>query len=630
MKKQIEFNDALKRDWDKYKESRKNNSIRTNVLGRREIPTPGTFAGGEFGGGGAGSKFGYTPKKDKDEEYKFIPVPVSVKRTFNEAFADARKKGLKTFDFNGKKYTTELGNNPKSQSAGNRRFENRLDIALIPIKKEEENKKGTNEDIIKKVNGIIDKHPGFGGGGAGSRFSFGGRKIAKNGIYTPEEIANITDEELLRRIIDPTTDPLWSRSKYNPNSYNYSFIEDRLSRRKRNKAVEAARSRLSELRPSISVDRARELFRGDSSKNVPEFYQREDRPMFETNPLVSRFYNYGWSHNAGAEVPYLINSTNVNNISNTSTPVQTSTSRQVAKTATQKNNTPAVSPAAQRILDNAELAPYRNFSHPTLAEVAGRYPISERVGSSTSVTPISSSTGNNQNPADVEAVRSGNFKAIDNDRYVPIHTTTEDWVGLGANLLGSIGSYLGTRAMLNHYPMPSKPVPAIAQKLKTRFNINSALDQIREQAGTLGRMVDNNTASSRVAQARKQGISNNATASTNQQYNQKENIETQLINQDIMNRQRVGLYNNQVYNNWLSNRDAVRQYVANAKIGNFNNVLSGANQSIQDLLGRVEGRNALGRNLIFMQAAYPNVNWRNIFQNNRELARSFGFRFLNN
>ena len=165
MKKQIEFNDALKRDWDKYKESRKNNSIRTNVLGRREIPTPGTFDGGEFGGGGAGSKFGYTPKKDKDEEYKFIPVPVSVRRTFNEAFADARKKGLKTFDFNGKKYTTELGNNPKSQSAGNRRFENRLDIALIPIKKKEENKKGTNEDIIKKVNAVIDKHPGFGGGG---------------------------------------------------------------------------------------------------------------------------------------------------------------------------------------------------------------------------------------------------------------------------------------------------------------------------------------------------------------------------------------------------------------------------------------------------------------------------------
>ena len=630
MKKQIEFNDALKRDWNKYKESRKNNSIRTNVLGRREIPTPGTFDGGEFGGGGAGSKFGYTPKKDKDEEYKFIPVPVSVKRTFNEAFADARKKGLKTFDFNGKKYTTELGNNPKSQSAGNRRFESRLDIALIPIKKKEENKKGTNEDIIKKVNAVIDKHPGFGGGGAGSKFSFGGRKIAKNGIYTPEEIANITDEELLRRIIDPTTDPLWSRSKYNPNSYNYSFIEDRLSRRKRNKAVEAARNRLSELRPSISVDRARELFRGDSSKNVPEFYQREDRPMFETNPLVSRFYNYGWSHNAGAEVPYLINSTNVNNISNTSTPVQTSTSRQVAKTATQKNNIPAVSPAAQRILDNAELAPYQNFSHPTLAEVAGRYPISERVGSSTSVTPISSSTGNGTNPADVEAVRSGNFKAIDNDRYVPIHTTTEDWVGLGANLLGSIGSYLGTRAMLNRYPMPSKPVPAIAQKLKTRFNINSALDQIREQAGTLGRMVDNNTASSRVAQARKQGISNNATASTNQQYNQKENIETQLINQDIMNRQRVGLYNNQVYNNWLDNLFNTRRYVADAKIGNFNNVLSGANQSVQDLLGRIEGRNALGRNLIFMQAAYPDVNWRNIFQNNRELARSFGFRFLNN
>ena len=182
--------------------------------------------------------------------------------------------------------------------------------------------------------------------------------------------------------------------------------------------------------------------------------------------------------------------------------------------------------------------------------------------------------------------------------------------------------------MLNRYPMPNKPVPAIAQKLKTRININPQLDTVREQVGRLNTSIDNNTSSSRVAQARKQGVMNNAVASRNQLYGQKENAETQLINQDIMNRQRIGLYNNQIYNDYLNRLGSARQYLANAKISNFNNVLSGANQSIQDLLGRIENRDADRRNFIFMEAAYPNVNWRNIFQGNPELARSLGFRFV--
>ena len=616
MKKQIEFNDALQRDWDRYKEARKNNSIRTNILGRREIPTPGIFDGGEFGGGGAGTRFGNATEVQEDK-YELIPVPVATRRTFNEAFADARKKGLKTFDFNGKKYTTELGNNPKSQSAGNRRYEDRLDIALIPRKKEDKNRKGTNEDIAKNTNRRLVNS-------VSSKFAFGGRKIAKDGIYTPEEIANMTDVELLRRIIDPTTDPLWSRSKYNPNSYNYSFIEDRFSRGKRNKAVEAAKNRLTQLnnsnRPSINVNRARELFRGDSSRNVPEFYQRERIPIFKTNPLVSRFYNYGWSHNDGRTISPTESLDTTNRIAGY---------RFLSNNAPRRRSTNSgISPAAQRILDNAEIAPYQNFRTPSLTEVASRYPISERINVGTGTAPISSSTGVQPNPTDVEAVRSGNFKAIDNDRYLPIRTTTEDWVGLGANLLGSIGSYLGTRAMLNRYPMPNKPVPAIAQKLKTRVNINPQLDTLREQADKLKTSIDNNTSSSRVAQARKQGVMNNAVASRNQLFGQKENAETQLINQDIMNRQRVGLYNNQLYNNWLYNLFNTRRYVAEGEIGNFNNALSNTNQSIQDLLGRIDNRDANRRDFIFMQAAYPNVNWRNIF-GNPELARSLGFRFLN-
>ena len=384
----------------------------------------------------------------------------------------------------------------------------------------------------------------------------------------------------------------------------------------------------------------------------PQYYAEENRNMYPELNNNFGLFGYGWSHNnnnrtiSPAESLDAVNriagydlSTYFNNNNNSRTPRRT----QPVRVHTERvGNVPET---------------YREFRRPNLTQLEtrgiglnmpayenpfairqGNYNIdvpttldTSRLDSTLSrygVTPISSSTGVQLNPADVEAVRSGNFAGIDNDRYLPIRTTTEDWVGLGANLLGSIGSYLGTRAMLNRYPTPNKPVPAIAQKLKTRVNINPQLDTIREQVGRLNTSIDNNTSSSRVAQARKQGVMNNAVASRNQLYGQKENAETQLINQDIMNRQRIGLYNNQIYNDYLNKLGSTRQYLANARISNFNNVLSGANQSIQDLLGRIENRDAERRNFIFMQAAYPNVNWRNIFQGSPELARSLGFRFV--
>lgn len=406
---------------------------------------------------------------------------------------------------------------------------------------------------------------------------------------------------------------------------------------------------------TISVNKARQSFK--------EFYHKKNQPIFETDPSVSRFYNYGWSHNsfqlsdkskAAIENAERVNK-ELDNFKNIDL------SKYFNSDGTPKPNptrrTQPVSVRTERIGNVPET--YREFRRPNLTQLEtrgiglnmpayenpfairqGNYNIdvpttldTSRLDSTLSrygVTPISSSTGVQPSAADVEAVRSANFAGIDNDRYLPIRATTEDWVGLGANLLGSIGSYLGTRAMLNRYPMPNKPIPAIAQKLKTRININPQLDTIREQVGRLNTSIDNNTSNSRVAQARKQGVMNNAVASQNQLYGQKENAETQLINQDIMNRQRVGLYSNQIYNDYLNRLGSTRQYLANARISNFNNVLSSANQSIQDLLGRIENRDADRRNFIFMEAAYPNVNWRNIFQNNRELARSLGFRFVNN
>jgi hypothetical protein len=68
----------------------------------------GGFGGGSFGGGGASNDTFQVPVTETQKIIEIIPV----KRTFNEAFAEARTKGLPEFTFNGKRYTTELSDNP--------------------------------------------------------------------------------------------------------------------------------------------------------------------------------------------------------------------------------------------------------------------------------------------------------------------------------------------------------------------------------------------------------------------------------------------------------------------------------------------------------------------------------------
>ena len=69
---------------------------------------------------------------------------------------------------------------------------------------------------------------------------------------------------------------------------------------------------------------------------------------------------------------------------------------------------------------------------------------------------------------------------------------------------------------------------------KTFYNINPQLAEVERKLGLTTRDIDANTASSQVALARKRNARYNASAEKNKLYAQKENIETQLINQDLL------------------------------------------------------------------------------------------------
>lgn len=186
--------------------------------------------------------------------------------------------------------------------------------------------------------------------------------------------------------------------------------------------------------------------------------------------------------------------------------------------------------------------------------------------------------------------------------------TTADWIGLGSNIAGGLGSYFASKRAINKMRGPGRPTLISANKLKTKYNINPQLDRIREDKFEAYRDIDSNTASSRVSLARKQRVRNAAGQAANELYGNKENIETNLINQDRRNQQSVRRFNAQQYNQYIDRKTAFDNGIREAKLTNVNNLFTGINAGIQDMISRYENRKALNNTISAMRASAPNVD----------------------
>ena len=189
-------------------------------------------------------------------------------------------------------------------------------------------------------------------------------------------------------------------------------------------------------------------------------------------------------------------------------------------------------------------------------------------------------------------------------------TNAGDWIGLGSNVLGSLASYFITKNAIDKMPDPVKPIMTQAAKLKTRYNIEPQLTNVREAEQMNRAAVRRNTASSNTSLAREQRLVNESRSTRNQLYGQKENIETQLINQDRLNRQSVRMNNVRTYNNYLNKLISTRQTQNQLGISNINNLIYGLTGSVNNIIGNIESRKATNNTLRAIAAANPNVDAR--------------------
>lgn len=311
----------------------------------------------------------------------------------------------------------------------------------------------------------------------------------------------------------------------------------------------------------------------DNGNRRPQYYAERRLPLFEDGAgITSGLVRAGWSH--GNDKDISTNNTNIPSLSETKS----------------KGNTPRgggskSSPSTQSIpTKTPPIAVYNR----NLPKVEANIPTTLPVSTSTPAKGTTSSDGKGQ----------GRFKNI----------TTADWIGLGSNVAGSLASYFASRRAINKMRGPGQPTLISANKLKTKYNINPQLDRIREDKFEAYRDIDSNTASSRVSLARKQRVRNAAGQAANELYGNKENIETNLINQDRRNQQSVRQFNAQQYNQYIDRKTAFDNGIREAKVTNINNLFSGINAGIQDMISRYENRKALNNTIGAMRASAPNVD----------------------
>lgn len=311
----------------------------------------------------------------------------------------------------------------------------------------------------------------------------------------------------------------------------------------------------------------------DNGNRRPQYYAERRLPLFEDGAgITSGLVRAGWSHGNNKGVS--MNNTNIPNLPTTKS----------------KGNTPrgGRSKSSQPIQSIPTKIPPTAVYNRNLPKVEASIPTTLPVSTSTPAKGITSSDGKGQ----------GRFKNL----------TTADWIGLGSNVAGSLASYFASKRAINKMRGPGQPTLISANKLKTKYNINPQLDRIREDKFEAYRDIDSNTASSRVSLARKQRVRNAAGQAANELYGNKENIETNLINQDRRNQQSVRQFNAQQYNQYIDRKTAFDNGIREAKVTNINNLFSGINAGIQDMISRYENRKALNNTIGAMRASAPNVD----------------------
>lgn len=167
---------------------------------------------------------------------------------------------------------------------------------------------------------------------------------------------------------------------------------------------------------------------------------------------------------------------------------------------------------------------------------------------------------------------------------------TGDWIGLGADILGSIATGIINSKGANSIHLPERPGFLQAAKLKTTYNVAPQEEEVNRVRNRSFEDIDAGTASSVAALNRRNLLNTKATDDINKLYAQKENVETELINKDALNQQEVAAKNLQIQSDWANKVADIQNAKDNAKTQAKVMSLQGLGRAVSNFVGQASQR----------------------------------------
>ena len=450
-------------------------------------------------------------KPIKREEPVKKEVSKPKKQSFSSAFAEARRQGLKVFEWNGKKYDTQLAS----------------EVTKKPITNKVE-PKSSKTNIIPEVNVVGSRIP----------------KMIKDNTFVPSQYSSNNNNITVPR--ESTSVSLYKGIK--------SILGVPERRRKKLGGLSRSKDYGSDKKPYPSV-KSKDFAGGGRSYPIPT--KADARDALRLAGLHGR----------------------------------SDVKAKVYKKYPELKNKKAILGILESLTGANRRLLALNQNVPSAGITAGAKIINP---SASSIKPMNLSSNNGSKGFNL-------FKGIDK----------EEAISSGIGAAGTLISGLLNKGSIDKTSAPQVPTPQLIApaKLKTSVNINPQLSDVRESELSQNRLVEGNTASSVASVARQQRISNNALSQRSRLRGEKENLETQLQNQDAMNRQQVASANAQQVNEANRFNAISKVQTANDKIqanaNNRTNIIEGLTSGVRDYQLGVDKRRSEENAIAAMMSANP-------------------------
>ena len=503
-------------------------------------------------------------KPIKREEPVKKEVSKPKKQSFSSAFVEARRQGLKVFEWNGKKYGTQLASEVTKKP-----ITNKVEPKVTKETKIEPKTKTKVQTIERELPEVVITAPR-------KKQSTLNNNVSSNKVEPKSSKTNIIPEVNVvgSRIPKMIEDNTFVPSQYSSNNNNITVPRESTSV-----------SLYKGIKSILGVPECRRKKLGGLSRSKDYGSDKKPYPSVKSNDFAGGGRSYPIPTKADARDALRLAGLHG----------RSDVRAKVYKKYPELKKS-ALGSKIKLLKDN-----YNNFGlekdysksfAPNALTKANMNSV--KTNSIVPTKPVGASISSSTNPLS----KSGGFKNF-------MSGIGGEAISAGIGALGNIISGVTNKNSINNIQAPTRPRTVVPARMRTTYNINPQLAESRDSERNIARLIDSNTSSSSGKIARVQSLANRGVLERNKLRGMKENVETDLLNRSALNRQGVEAVNNQVLNAYDNAVTQTENEKIQARANNRTNVIEGLTSAVRDYQLGVDKRRSEENATAAMMSANP-------------------------